>query len=129
MSSVVLDASAVLALLLDEPGAARVASSLDDAALCVVNLAEIVGHYAKLGVERRDIEQMLSPLPLQVVDVDPDLAFEAAMLRPLTQSAGLSLGDRFCLALARRMERPALTADRPWQSLSELLGVDIVLIR
>lgn len=56
MSHVVLDASAVLALLLGEPGADRVKATLDGAALGAVNLAEVVSHYAKLGAARPDIE-------------------------------------------------------------------------
>lgn len=129
MSAVVLDASAVLALLLGEQGADRVASALDEAAIGVVNLAEVIGHYAKLGIEREDIERMLSPLPLQILEADADLAVEAGMLRLATQSAGLSMGDRFCLALARRMDRPVLTADRPWLALAGPLGLEVILIR
>jgi PIN domain nuclease of toxin-antitoxin system len=129
MSGVVLDASAVLALLLDERGAEQVASSLDEAAISAVNLAEVVSHYAKVGSARQDIEQMLSPLPLQVVQADRALAIDAGLLRPATLSAGLSLGDRFCLALARRMQRPTLTADRAWTGLAERIGVEIVLLR
>jgi len=129
MSGVVLDASALLALLLDEPGADRVETALNDALIGAVNYAEVVSHYAKLGVERGDIEQMLSPLPIQIVDIDPELAVDSGMLRYTTHTAGLSLGDRFCLALAKREKRPALTADRPWKALAEPLNIEIILIR
>jgi len=129
MSGVVLDASALLAMLLDEAGGDRVAASLDDAIIGSVNYAEVVSHYAKLGAKRHDIEQMLNPLPIRIVDPDPPLAMDSGMLRYQTRTAGLSLGDRFCLALAKREERPVLTADRPWEAFAKPLGIAIVLIR
>lgn len=129
MSGVVLDASALLALLLGEPGAGRVAAVLAEAEIGAVNHAEVVGHYARLGAARGEIERMLSPLALRVIDADADLAFEAGLLRPLTQAAGLSLGDRFCLALAKRHGVPALTADRAWEGLGAAVGVTVELVR
>ncbi|WP_319993753.1 PIN domain-containing protein [Deinococcus aetherius] len=54
-------------------------------------------------------------------------ALNAARLRPLTKSAELSLGDRYCLALAQRLGVPVLTADRAWSSLSA--GVPVTVIR
>jgi ribonuclease VapC len=102
VTRVALDASALLAMLLGEPGSEKVEAALEGALLCAVNLAEIVSHYAKLGASRPDIEAMLRPLPIQVVPVDAALSYEAGMLRPLTLPGGLSLGDRYCLALAKR---------------------------
>lgn len=129
MTRFVLDASAVLALLLDEPGADEVKSRLDGSVMSAVNLAEIVGHYARLGAQRPDIEAMLRPLPIRSVPVDDHLSYEAGMLRPLTLPGGLSLGDRCCLALARRESAPALTAERRWPSIAAAAGVTVVLIR
>ena len=63
MTSFVLDASALLALLLAEPGADRVKAGLDGSVMTIVNLAEVVSHYAKLGAARPDIEALLRPLP------------------------------------------------------------------
>ncbi len=129
MTSVALDASALLALLLGEPGAETVKAALDGALLCTVNLAEIVSHYAKLGASRQDIEMMLRPLPIRVVPVDAALSYEAGMLRPLTLPGGLSLGDRYCLALARREGIPALTAERRWPDIAVAADVIVNLIR
>ncbi len=125
----VLDASAVLAMLLAEPGGERVTAVLDGALLGAVNLAEIVSHYAKLGAMRADIEAMLRPLPMRVVPVDAALSYEAGLLRPLTLAGGLSLGDRYCLALARREGVPALTAERRWPEIAAAAGVTVELIR
>ena len=127
--SVALDASALLAMLLDEPGAERVKAALDGALLCVVNLAEVVSHYAKLGASRPDIEMMLRPLPVRVVPVDVALSYVAGMLRPLTLPGGLSLGDRYCLALAKREGIPALTAERRWPDIAAAADVTVDLIR
>jgi ribonuclease VapC len=129
VTRVALDASALLALLLDEPGGEKVTAALDGGLLCTANLAEVVSHYAKLGASRRDIEAMLQPLPVTVVPVDAALSYEAAMLRPLTLPGGLSLGDRYCLALARREGLPAVTAERRWPDIAAAAGVTVNLIR
>ena len=129
MTSCVLDASALLALLLGEPGADRVKAALDGSLMSVVNLAEVVSHYAKLGVARQDIEALLRPLPIRMVPLDAALSYDAGMLRPITLEGGLSLGDRCCLALARREGLPALTAERRWPLIAEAAGVTVELIR
>ncbi len=129
MTAVVLDASALLALLLNKPGAKRVAAVLDGALLSAVNLAEIVSHYANLGAPQSDIEALLAPLPIRLVPVDTGLSYDAGMLRPLTLKGGLSLGDRYCLALARRESVVALTAERRWPEIATEAGVTVQLIR
>jgi PIN domain nuclease of toxin-antitoxin system len=129
VTGVVLDASALLALLLDEPGGEKVKAVLDGALLGAVNLAEIVSHYAKLGAARSDIEALLQPLPVRVVPIDTGLSYEAGMLRPLTLKGGLSLGDRYCLALAKREGTPALTAERRWPDIAAAADVTVELIR
>lgn len=129
MTAVVLDASAVLALLLGEPGAEKVKAALDDAMMGVVNLAEVVSYYAKLGAARHDIEALLRPLPFRLAPVDAALSYEAGMLRPITLERGLSLGDRYCLALAKREGVPTLTAERRWPEIAAAAGVMIELIR
>lgn len=129
MTGVALDASALLALLLGEPGADKVKAVLDGALIGAVNLAEIVSHYAKLGAARSDIEALLRPLPVQVVPIDTALSYEAGMLRPLTLKGGLSLGDRYCLALAKREGVPALTAERRWPDIAAAADVTVELIR
>ncbi|HZK99114.1 MAG TPA: type II toxin-antitoxin system VapC family toxin [Caulobacteraceae bacterium] len=129
MTSRVLDASALLALLLKEPGAEKVGAVLDGAVMGVVNLAEVVTHYAKLGADRGDIEAMLRPLPIRLEPVDAELSYMAGMLRPITLPSGLSLGDRYCLALAKRLGVAALTAERRWPDVAGVAGVEIELIR
>ncbi len=60
---------------------------------------------------------------------DVDTAKLAGHLRAATVGAGLSLGDRFCLALALREGLPAWTADRQWGVVAEAVGATIVVIR
>ncbi|GGY91437.1 type II toxin-antitoxin system VapC family toxin [Novosphingobium colocasiae] len=129
MSAVVLDASALLALLHDEPGADNVAQVLTDARMASVNYAEVVSHFIHNGMPEDQVEAMLRPLPIAIIAADRALAMMAGGLRAVTASAGLSLGDRFCLALARRDRLPALTADRKWRDVAQAAGVTVSVIR
>ena len=92
MSGVVLDASAVIALLKGERGGKKVAEVVADAAIGVFNHAEVVSHYVHLGAPVEDVRAMLGSLPLSVVAADEALAWEAGALRAATSKAGLSLG-------------------------------------
>ena len=127
MASVVLDASAILVLLRQESGFERVAAVVGDAEVSAVNLAEVGSFLAKAGQSTAQMRATLDSLRLAVVDFDEEQAVEVARLRPLTMSAGLSLGDRACLALAGLRRRPAMTTDRSWAALK--LGIDVDLVR
>lgn len=129
MSATVLDASALLAMLRGEAGAKKVEGALTEASMSVVNMAEVASHYHKLGMPDDDVAAMLRPLPVRLVPADVDFAWEVGRLRSLTVEAGLSLGDRFCLALAKREGLPAMTADRRWKEVADTTGVKVVLIR
>jgi ribonuclease VapC len=50
-------------------------------------------------------------------------------LRPLTKFAGLSLGDRACLALAQLMQGCAVTADRAWLDVAAVVQIKVQMIR
>jgi len=129
MTTAVLDASAILALLRGEPGADKVKAVLPGAAVTTVNLSEVVGHFARNGIAEADVRSVLGPLPLERIPFDEELAYAAGTLLPLTRTAGLSLGDRACLALARRLGVPAVTADRPWRGIAGAVGVAVDVIR
>jgi len=112
--SVVLDASAVLVLLLDEPGAEVVADVLTDGVLSAVNLAEVL---SKLSDRGADVSGLADHLAAAGVLVEPMTEADAAVvaeLRRVDTGRGLSLADRCCLALGRRLSVPVLTADRAW---------------
>ena len=128
MQSCVLDASALLALLNQEPGSEYVAAGIaNGAAMSTVNLSEVVAKLSDIGIPEEVIREAISVLGIAIVDFDTALAYDVGLLRPLTRQAGLSLGDRACLALARRLDLPAVTTDRVWENLS--LGVVMKLIR
>lgn len=127
--TVVLDASALLAMLRGEAGAKKVESALAGSRMSVVNMAEVASHYIKLGMPDDAVDRLLRPLPIDLVPADIDLAREAGRLRIHTVTGGLSLGDRFCLALAKRDGLPAWTADRQWKTIADAAGVKVVAIR
>jgi len=129
VTGTVIDASALLALLLTEPGHERVHAALARSFITTVNLAEVVGHFARHGAHQADIRELLDPLPIERVPFDSDLALAAGLLVPATRPAGLSLGHRACLALAARLDATALTADRAWIKVARATGIEIELIR
>ena len=129
MTAAVLDASAILALLLGEPGGDKVKAVLADSAVTTVNLSEVVAHFSRNGVAEADVRRVIGPLPFERVLFDEELAYQAGALQPLTRSAGLSLGDRACLALAKRLGVPAITSDRAWSSIASAVGLTIEVIR
>lgn len=125
--SYVLDCSAVLAVVFDEPGRERVSSALPESRLSAVNLAEVVTKLTERGVAAEDLRAVVAPFLGSVAAFDEDLAIAAGALRADTRTAGLSLGDRACLALAQRDGATALTADRAWARVE--IGVPVELIR
>ena len=127
MSEAVLDASALLALLNPEPGHEEVARTIPDAAISAVNLSEVAAKLAESGMPEESIREALEGLALDVHDFGRDLAFQTAMLRPLTKHKGLSLADRACLALGQQLNLPVVTADRVWKELD--LEVEVRLVR
>ena len=124
-----LDASALAALLLAEPGADRVAAVITDALMSTVNLGEVVSVFARRGIAEATVRQDLAAMPVTFVPFDEALAYRSGLLLALTKAAGLSFGDRACLALAERLGGTALTADRSWTKIAKTVGVNIEVIR
>jgi PIN domain nuclease of toxin-antitoxin system len=126
MSEVVLDASAVLALLNQEPGSETISQFLDRAAISAVNFSEVIAKLAEAGVPQVAAVQILDSLSLEVTAFDQAQAIEAGMLRPITKSLGLSLGDRACLALGLALNQPVVTTDRQWANLNIAIKIRVV---
>jgi ribonuclease VapC len=125
---VVLDASAILAMLNQEPGAQKITLELlSQATVSTVNLAEVQARLVREGGDPEETWALvLDPLP----DVQPFTAEQAKIAGSLVQKTsalGLSLGDRACLALAIVLKAPVYTTDRPWKKLK--LGIPIHVIR
>ena len=95
--------------------------------MSAVNFSEVVAKLTERGVAEGVIRQSLETLGIDIIAFDLDLAYAAGLLRGLTMKAGLSFGDRACLALATHLGTEALTADRTWSELG--LDVTIRLLR
>ncbi|MGJ7908658.1 type II toxin-antitoxin system VapC family toxin [Actinopolyspora sp. H202] len=130
---VVLDASALLALTYREDGHEHVTEQLAaGAVISAVNWSEVSQKLAFQSGNAEQIGEMLVATGLRIEPFGADDARRAARLYPHTRAAGLSLGDRSCLALAARFGRVALTADGAWKAIDglvldeELIQVDLI---
>ena len=127
MSKVVLDASAVLAVLQFETGGDVIVERLRDAHISAVNLTEVVTRLMDKGQSFDRARHAVDTLTMTVENVDAAQAYFAASLRSATRKSGLSVGDRFCLALGARLGAPVITTDKNWAKLD--LGVEVIVAR
>jgi len=127
MNKYVLDSSALLALLNEEPGGDVVETLLGDSVISAVNIAEVVTKLALAGMPINTAYEILCDLVLEVVPFEPLLALEVGRLAPQTKALGLSLGDRVCLATALALRYEVITADKIWGKLK--LPIKIRVIR
>ena len=123
----VVDASALLAFLLGESGADVVEKTIEESAVSTVNWSEVCQRALARGVDTTDLRADVEALGIAVEPFTAEDAERAADLWESTRAAGLSLGDRACLALALRLGGTAVTADRAWVALD--VGVDVTAIR
>jgi ribonuclease VapC len=128
MASIVFDASAILALLRDEPGADVVAQYIGDGLISAVNFQEVIKGLLRREVPTDAALAMLDALHLDVRPHGRDDAIAAAKLYPATKEFGSGLGDRTCMALAIAEGLPVLTADREWAKI-EIPGLTLSLAR
>ncbi len=128
MNKVVLDASALLAILNQEPGAEKLTPELlSAAATSTVNLAEVHCKLVGRGLRPDDAwEATLSPIR-EAVPFTSEHAKLAGDLAAQTRALGLSLGDRACLALGLALKIPIYTADKSWKKVK--VGARIHVIR
>jgi PIN domain nuclease of toxin-antitoxin system len=115
----VLDASALLAWLHEEPGGEKVEPLLGRSVVSAVNLSETLQKGLSRGVDAVGLREDLEALGLEVVSFTAEDAELAAELWAATRHLGLSLGDRACLATAKRLEVTAVTADRDWAKVED----------
>lgn len=124
----VLDASALLAWLQEEPGAEVVEGYLSGSFVSAVNLSEVLQKSLAEGIESSGVVEDLTELGLSFVSFGTEEAAVAAGMWPVARSLGLGLADRACLATAVVLGLPALTADRPWREV-EWEGLSVEVIR
>lgn len=127
--TVAFDASVILAAILDEPGGDAVFDSLEDAVISAVNVAEVYGYAVAHDFSLAAIDAFFADTGIEVAPFDRGQARTSGELVAVTRRAGLSLGDRACLALARTRNAEVLTADRPWAVVGKDLGLTITLLR
>jgi PIN domain nuclease of toxin-antitoxin system len=128
MSSAVLDASVILAILFQERGADNMTDAiLAGAVVSAVNLAEVQSKLVKMG---HDPGQAWGDALLLDSDPEPFTAEQAKIAGSLiahTERYGLSLGDRSCLALAITLKAPVYTTEQVWKNVN--VGIPIHVIR
>lgn len=129
VTGAVLDASALLAVILKEPGTGQVIEAMrSGASMSAVNVAEVAARLHQEGWEQAEVALVFDELGIDVLPFDCDIALLSGRYRNATRRLGLGLGDRACLATAFAAGTPALTADRAWMQL-DLEGVEIRSIR
>jgi len=127
VSDIVADASAVIALMTGEPFRDFDPTRLVGAWISAVNLAEILSKLCDAGLSPNAADEATSALDLRVVPFDAAQARATARIRAETRRAGLSLGDRACLAAALALGVPAATADRAWARVKS--GATVIMVR
>jgi ribonuclease VapC len=129
MARAVLDASVVMAVINREPGRDAALPYLVDAACSANTIAEVATKLSDAEASEAEIDTLFVALQLEIHPVDFAEAVEIGRLRRATRAGGLSLGDRSCLALARRLKRPAITMDRAWARVADAVGVEVRVLR
>lgn len=124
--SVVLDASALLAYLQDEPGRDAVAAVLPRAVMSTVNWTEVIGKTESAGLASADLFDSLATFGLTLEPLSRVQAEIAGRLVERTRPLGLSLADRACLAVAIERGDAAYTADRAWLRLRPDVQVEAI---
>jgi PIN domain nuclease of toxin-antitoxin system len=125
----VLDASALLALMRNEPGADLVASCLARALICAVNQAEVQAVLVSADLDPQQAWWHIAQIECESVPFDAHLAMIAGGLVRLTRPLGLSASDRACLALAIDRQATVYTTNQAWKDLQDLkVDLDVVVI-
>ena len=127
MNTAVLDASALLAFFNNETGSDQVAQLImNGVIMSTVNVSEVIAKLNEANVPEQVIHESLDLLGINVIAFDMNCAYQAGLLRSTTKVFGLSFGDRACLALARNLNLPAVTADKTWMKLTVDITVQLI---
>ena len=128
MSKVVLDASALLALIKNETGGDIIERLLGNIVMSSVNISEVAAILLNSSMSLEECKDVIEPFVDSIIAFDSELSFITASLRQTTKHKGLSLGDRACIALGIKLQAPIYTADKIWAELN-INKADIKLIR
>jgi PIN domain nuclease of toxin-antitoxin system len=123
-----LDASALMALINNEPGAAVVEKHIDKACISSINFTEVLSKMLEQGIPITDASRILNNFGLEIVPFTADQIEGASLLRVDTKKYGLSLADRVCLNLGKILKLPILTTDQIWVKIKSA-DLTIILAR
>lgn len=128
-NNIVLDASALLALIQEEQGAQLLKPLMKFSVMSTVNVAESLTALRCAGISSRESLILITDIITTIVPFDLEQASIVAELQS-QQHKGLllSLGDRACIALGIKLQIPIYTADKVWAQL-QLNNANIKLIR
>jgi ribonuclease VapC len=129
LSALVVDSSVILAAILGEAGGDVVYERIDEAVISAVNVAEVYTYAAVNNFSTVSIDAFFADTHIEIAVLSHQSAVKTGLLAAITKKAGLSLGDRACLALALERNAEVLTADRPWKKLEGELKLNIGLLR
>jgi ribonuclease VapC len=129
LSALVLDSSVILAAILGELGGDVVFDRIEDAVVSAVNVAEVYTYAALNGFSTDAIDAFFADTGIEIAPFSHAEAVAAGKMATITRKAGLSLGDRACLALAQQRKAEVLTADRVWKTYANELSLKIELLR
>jgi PIN domain nuclease of toxin-antitoxin system len=128
MSKVVLDASALLALIKNEPGAEIIEGLLGNIIMSSVNVVEVASILLDSDMTNIEAKEAIITFVDSIVPLDLEHSIACATLKKSTKHLGLSLGDRACISLGIKLQLPIYTADKVWSQL-QLHEANIILIR
>jgi PIN domain nuclease of toxin-antitoxin system len=129
LSGVVFDSSCILAAILGESGDDEVFTRIAEAVISSVNVAEVYTYAAIKTLPTDAVDALFADTGIEVVPLSHSHAVIAGRIAAVTRRAGLSLGDRACLALASERDAEVLTADRVWAAFADDIGLKITLLR
>ena len=122
-----IDSSALLAMMEDAPGGSLVGVKLHHSAISAINLSQVLEYCCEHGIEAEGMVENLVALGLRIEPFGLEDARKVAEITRENPESSLGLGDLACLALAARLEVPALTADRTWLEVET--GVEVRVLR
>jgi ribonuclease VapC len=123
---IAVDSSAILAVLFQEPGAARALEKMSGGMMSAVNYAETGAKLIARGWGREEWEEVVDSFGLTLVPFDRRMAVLSGAMAPDFAPRGVSFADRACIVLGMIEKLPVLTGDRKWASLGLELEVELI---
>lgn len=133
MNKIVVDSSVILALVNSELKDDTLEHLVQhNSIICAVNYAEILSKFVE-NSKNDNVEEFDKLLRFtyckRIYQTDLELNLIVGMLSSYRKKYNLSLGDRYCIALGKKLKLPVYTADKIWVNLKSEYNIDIRLIR